>query len=201
MMPHTAKSSSSSLQQQGPRPRHPYAFIQCEGDDCVECLREEIAFLRGQNKDLETAEATVRGQWRAVLSFLERERRKNQELSKALLIEQARHFMALDEQGQMDLVRANPDLCDAFERGIESGEIPAHLFNGDEMMNKMGFFEWVAKTRRVTDDPRGDFVKDTKDLWDVHGDEQTMEAIFNSRACNEAREQEKKLRRLYNDEL
>ena len=28
-------------------------------------------------------------------------------------------------------------------------------------MNKMGFFEWVAKTRRITDNPRGDFVQDT----------------------------------------
>ena len=65
-------------------------------------------------------------------------------------------------------------------------------------MNKMGFFEWVAKTRRVTNNPRGDFVQDTKDLWDVHKDERIMEEVFYSRACYEAREQERKLRRLYN---
>ena len=64
-------------------------------------------------------------------------------------------------------------------------------------MSKMGFFEWVAKTRRVTDNPRGDFVEDTKVLWDVHKDEQTIEGIFFSRAGWEVREQEKKLRRLY----
>ena len=68
-------------------------------------------------------------------------------------------------------------------------------------MSKMGFFEWVAKTRRVTNNPRGDFVKDTKVLWDVHKDEEEIEAIFFSRADFEVREQERKLRRLYNKEI
>lgn len=38
------------------------------------------------------------------------------------LIETARYFMALGEQGKLDFFRANPDLCDALEQAIESGE-------------------------------------------------------------------------------
>lgn len=48
-------------------------------------------------------------------------------LNNAPLIEKALYFMALGEQGKLDFVRANPDLCDAFEQGIQSGEIPKNL--------------------------------------------------------------------------
>ncbi len=44
-------------------------------------------------------------------------------------------------------------------------------------------------------------MKDTKVLWDVHKDEEEIEAIFFSRADFEVREQERKLRRLYNKEI
>lgn len=38
----TAKSSQFFAKEQA-RPRHPYAFCQCEGPNCVECVREEKA--------------------------------------------------------------------------------------------------------------------------------------------------------------
>lgn len=48
-------------------------------------------------------------------------------LSNALLIEKARYVMALGEQSQMDLLKAEPKLFDELEQGIESGEIPPNL--------------------------------------------------------------------------
>ena len=36
------------------KPRHPYAFCQCEGEDCLECLREEIEDLRNQLDSVRT---------------------------------------------------------------------------------------------------------------------------------------------------
>ena len=45
----TSNSSISPELEQGPRPRHPYALIQCEGDACIECLRQE----RQLRKELE----------------------------------------------------------------------------------------------------------------------------------------------------
>ena len=61
----------------------------------------------------------------------------------------------------------------------------------------MGFFEWVAKTRRITDNPRGDFVQDCKFMWEHYQDEGVIDSLFQGRACWEARQEADKLRRLY----
>ena len=54
------------------------------------------------------------------------------------------------------------------------------------------FWDWV-RTRKVTDNPRGDFVKDTRDLYEVNRD--PNENML--RACYEAEQQHAKLRRQY----
>ena len=41
----TALEQALDIPQAAPRPRHPYAHCQCEGDDCVECLRERMQLL------------------------------------------------------------------------------------------------------------------------------------------------------------
>lgn len=64
----------------------------------------------------------------------------------------------------------------------------------------IGFFEWVATTRRVTDSPRGDFVSDTKDLWRIYKDEDLCQHHFDKHACVEAQQIERKMKRLYNRE-
>ena len=54
MASHTSKSNYSQQLQQDqleqPRPRHPYAFCQCMGEDCIECLREENQALREEKQ-------------------------------------------------------------------------------------------------------------------------------------------------------
>lgn len=42
MASHTPQSTSFSAEEQA-RPRHPYAFCQCEGSNCAECISEEKA--------------------------------------------------------------------------------------------------------------------------------------------------------------
>ena len=39
--PNIYKSAQKEQSEFSCRPRHPYAFCQCEGDDCSECLLEE----------------------------------------------------------------------------------------------------------------------------------------------------------------
>ena len=55
MASHAPKSNySQDLQQdplEHPRPRHPYAFCQCAGEDCVACLRDEIDVLKQELED------------------------------------------------------------------------------------------------------------------------------------------------------
>ena len=68
--------------------------------------------------------------------------------------------------------------------------------------DEIRFWEWVI-SRRVTDNPRGDFIKDTKDLVAVHGKgivtEEVVEEIESrlQGGCAEAQEEERKLRKAF----
>ena len=44
-------------------------------------------------------------------------------LKGASVVEKARYFMALDEQGRLDFMRAYPGICKEIEQGLISGEI------------------------------------------------------------------------------
>lgn len=64
-----------------------------------------------------------------------------------------------------------------------------------------GFFEWVATTRRVTDNPRGDFVQDAKGQWDYLKNEEGCQENFDKYACDEARRIYKRLKSQYRREF
>lgn len=59
-------NSSTQLEQdlEQSRPRHPYAFCQCIGEDCIECLRERIDVLEQaleeKEKSLQTTQIIAR---------------------------------------------------------------------------------------------------------------------------------------------
>lgn len=62
----TSKSNRFSALEQAPdtpqvasRARHPYARCQCEGDDCVECLREQIESLKEELRERDETLETV----------------------------------------------------------------------------------------------------------------------------------------------
>ena len=68
-------------------------------------------------------------------------------------------------------------------------------------MKNLGFFEWVATTRRGTDNPRGDFVQDARGQWNYHKDEEACQENFDRYACEEAMKVYTKLRRQYDREF
>ena len=61
------------------------------------------------------------------------------------------------------------------------------------MKENQGFFEWVT-TRRAHDNPRGDFIRDTRDTFKHHG-ESGCERLYNNNACWEAQRVGEALRR------
>ena len=56
------------------------------------------------------------------------------------------------------------------------------------------FYEWVT-TRRAGDNPRGDFIRDARDVF-KRGGESHCEFMMGG-ACREAKDEQEKLRREY----
>lgn len=82
MASHTYKfNNSQQLQQDSieqPRPRHPYAFCQCAGEDCVECLKEQIDVLKQELEDTKKSLATA--QMVAIISLRENQEYREEKL-------------------------------------------------------------------------------------------------------------------------
>lgn len=82
MASHTSNSNYFQQLQQDPleqpRPRHPYAFCQCMGEDCVECLRERIDVLEQALEEKERALQTA--QMVAIMALRENQEHREEKL-------------------------------------------------------------------------------------------------------------------------
>ncbi len=82
MVSHASKCNNSQHLQQDPleQPyvRHPYAYCQCMGEDCIECLRERIDVLEQELEEKERALQTA--QMVAMIALHENQEHREEKL-------------------------------------------------------------------------------------------------------------------------